>query len=320
MWSTTVVSILSKQNKSDSSRIMRKREKAIVTHLDIDNGITKGKTRIKPLAKVVQGKKKLNSPIIIAGFPGAGLVGSISTSYIINKLHMTQIACVESEFIVPGVIYTEGKLRHPFRLYSNKEGNICVLVCEAPIMVEGMYSVLDTFVKWALNNKVNEVMVLDGIAVEGLPDSKRMPIILSSDGRKADAANLILDDDNNSDVTNKEEGEKKDDNSNSIYPSTAFIGGIVGGILSSCLSNGIACKALLISAARRIPDPEGAAIIIESLSKITNNESLKIDTQQLREQGASLKMRMEKIIQSVAEQQQGQGQSPVRIREGVMYG
>jgi uncharacterized protein len=320
MWSTTVVYILSNQNKLGSSRIMRKREKAIATHLDIDNGITKGKTRIKPLAKVVQGKKKLNSPILIAGFPGPGLVGSISTSYIINKLHMNQIACVESEFIVPGVIYTEGKLRHPFRLYSNKEGDICVLVCEAPIMVEGMYSVLDTFVKWALNNKVNEVMVLDGIAVEGLPDSKRMPIILSSDGREADAANLIHDDDNISDVTNKEEEEKKDDNSHSIYPSTAFIGGIAGGILSSCLSNGIASKALLISAARRIPDPEGAAIIIESLSKITNNESLKIDTQQLREQGASLKMRMEKIIQSFAEQQQGQGQSPARIREGVMYG
>jgi uncharacterized protein len=315
--------MLSKQNKSDSSRIMRKREKAIATHLDIDNGITRGKTRIKPLAKVVQGKKKLNSPILIAGFPGAGLVGSISTSYIINKLHMNQIACVESEFIVPGVIYTEGKLRHPFRLYSNKEGDICVLVCEAPIMVEGMYSVLDTFVKWALNNKVNEVMVLDGIAVEGLPDSKRMPIILSSDGREADAANLIDDDNKNSDVTNKEEEEeKKDDKSHSIYPSTAFIGGISGGILSSCLSNGIASKALLISAARRIPDPEGAAIIIESLSKITNNESLKIDTQQLREQGASLKMRMEKIMQSFVEQQQGQGQgqSPAPIREGVMYG
>jgi uncharacterized protein len=324
MWPMTVVSMLSKQNKSDSSRkIMRKREKAIATHLDIDNGITRGKTRIKPLAKVVQGKKKLNSPILIAGFPGAGLVGSISTSYIINKLHMNQIACVESEFIVPGVIYTEGKLRHPFRLYSNKEGDICVLVCEAPIMVEGMYSVLDTFVKWALNNKVNEVMVLDGIAVEGLPDSKRMPIILSSDGREADAANLIDDDNKNSDVTNKEEEEeKKDDKSHSIYPSTAFIGGIAGGILSSCLSNGIASKALLISAARRIPDPEGAAIIIESLSKITNNESLKIDTQQLREQGASLKMRMEKIMQSFVEQQQGQGQgqSPAPNREGVMYG
>ena len=311
-------------NKSRSLRIMR-REKASDTHLDIDNGTIEGKTRVKPLAKVVQRKIKLNSPILVAGFPGAGLVGSISTSYIINKLHMNQIACVESEFIVPGVIYAEGKLRHPFRLYSNDEGNVCVLVCEAPIMAHGMYSVLDTVVKWALNNKVKEVLVLDGIAVEGLPDSKRMPIILSSDGRAADAANLIHDDNNNSDVTNKEEkaADNDDDGSSNIYPTTAFIGGIAGGILSSCLSNGIASKALLIYAARGMPDPEGAAILIESLSKITNNESLKIDTQQLRKQGASLKMRMEKIIQSFAEQQQGQGQqgqSPPPTREGVMYG
>lgn len=310
-------------NKSGSLRIMRRtEEKASDTHLDIDNGTINGKTRVKPLAKVVQRKKKLNSPILIAGFPGAGLVGSISTSYIINKLHMNQMACVESEFIVPGVIYAEGKLRHPFRLYSNEEGDVCVLVCEAPIMVHGMYSVLDTVVKWALNNKVKEVIVLDGIAVEGLPDSKRMPIILSSDGKAADAANLIHDDNNNnSDVTNKE--EKEDDDGSSIYPTTAFIGGIAGGILSSCLSNGIASKALLIFAARGMPDPEGSAILIESLSKITNNESLKIDTQQLRKQGASLKTRMEKIIQSFAEQQQGQqqqGQNPARIREGVMYG
>jgi len=311
-------------NKSRSSRIMR-REKASDTHLDIDNGTVEGKTRVKPLAKVVQRKKKLNFPILVAGFPGAGLVGSISTSYIINKLHMNQIACVESEFIVPGVIYAEGKLRHPFRLYSNDEGNVCVLVCEAPIMAHGMYSVLDTVVKWALNNNVKEVLVLDGIAVEGLPDSKRMPIILSSDGRAADAANLIHDEDNTSDVTNKEEKEDNDGSSSNIYPATAFIGGIAGGILSSCLSNGIASKALLIYAARGMPDPEGAAILIESLSKITNNESLKIDTQQLRKQGASLKMRMEKIIQSFAEQQQEQGQgqqgqSPARSREGVMYG
>ena len=33
-----------------------------------------------------------------------------------------------------------------------------------------------------------EVMVLDAIAVEGLPDPKRIPIILSSNGIEADAA------------------------------------------------------------------------------------------------------------------------------------
>src|SRR5919197_6636894 len=198
----TIDLILRKNNKSKRSQIMR-REKPIVTHIDIDNGIREGKTRVKPLAKVVQRKKKLNSPTLIAGFPGAGLVGSISTSYIINKLRMNQIACVESEFIVPGVIYSEGKLRHPFRLYSNQEGDVCVLVCEAPIIIQGMHSVLDTVMKWALNNNVKEVMVLDGIAIEGLPDSKRTPFILSSDGRQSDDSSLIDDSYNKNNLADK---------------------------------------------------------------------------------------------------------------------
>src|SRR5215469_10024418 len=308
------LSILQKRNKSRSQR-----RNAI--HTGVDNDTTEGKTRIKPLAKVVQVKKRLNSPILIAGFPGAGLVGSISTSYIINRLHMNQIACVESEFIVPGVIYAEGKLRHPFRFYSNERGDVCVLVCEAPVMIQGMYSVLDAVSKWVLRNNVREVLVLDGIAVEGLPTS-RTPIILSSDGREADAANLIHD--YNGDVTKKAEANVVD-NAGSIYPTTAFVGGMAGGVLSSCLSNSIPSKAILIYAARGIPDPEGAAILIESLGKITDNASLKIDTSELRKQGAALKTRMEKIIQSLVQQQQQQQgqqevQSPASVRDGVMYG
>jgi len=268
-----------------------------------------GKTTIKPLAKIIQVKKKLNSPILIAGFPGAGLVGSISTSYIINRLHMNQIACVESEFIVPGVIYVEGKLRHPFRLYSNERGDVCVLVCEAPVMIQGVCSVLDAVMDWALHNKVKEVMVLDGIAVEGLPSS-RASIILSSDGIEADEANLIHD--------------YNEEDAGGIYPTTAFVGGMSGGILSSCLSNSIPSKAIFIHSTTGIPDPEGAAIIIESLGKITDNTSLKIDTAELRKQGAALKTRMEKIIQSLAEQQQQgqdeQAQSTTSVRDGVMYG
>ncbi len=298
------------------SRVSRRSKKA---HTDIDEGIEGGKTSIRAVATVVQANKKLRSPILIAGFPGAGLIGSISTSYMINKLNMSQIACVDSEFIVPGVIYAQGKLRHPFRLYSNQEGDVCILVCEAPIMIHGMHSVLDTVMKWAVDKVVKEVIVMDGIPTDGLPDAKRTPIMLSSDGTKADAANLI------DDMTSIEKNTAHDNDYDGYYMSTAFIGGMAGGILSSCLSNGIASKALLIPAPRGIPDPEGAALLIEELSKITNSELLKIDTQQLRKQGVSLKSRMEKIMQSYAEQQQGlgqhqEGEKPEKISDGVMYG
>ena len=309
-------------------QITRIAGKTIATaHRDIDNDrIFESKTRVKPLSKVVQRNKKLDAPILIAGFPGPGLVGSISTSYIIDKLDMYQIACVESEHIAPGVIYVGGKLRHPFRLYSNNEGNVCVLVCEAPIMIQGMYSVLNTVMKWGLDNRVKEVMVLDGIAVEGLPDSKRTPMILSSDGKSADAANL-LHDDGSINVVNKNRQEGAD--SGPFYANTAFIGGIAGGLLSACLSNGIACKALLVLASSGIPDPEGAAILLESVAKTTNDQTLKIDTQQLREQGANVKRRMEEIMRSIREQQaqqyqqqqqQQQAQAETHVRQGIMYG
>ena len=279
------------------------------------NVITDGKSQVKPLAKVIQTKAKLNSPILIAGFPGAGMVGAISTSYIIEKLHMHQIACVESDFIIPGVIYVGGKLRHPFRLYANEEGSVCVLVCESPIMIHGIHSVLDTVMKWAISAKSTEVIVLDGIAVQGMFEGKREPMILSSDGQVVDKAKLLHDEEYNN---------KKYNNKHSLF-NTAFIGGTAGGLLSSCLSNGIACKALLIAATSGIPDPEGAAILIESVAKVADKELLKIDTRELREQGADLKRRMEQIMRSVQDQQHQQGQAQQQgqntVGEGViMYG
>ena len=79
-----------------------------------------------------------------------------------------------------------------------------------------------------------------------------------------------------------------------------------------------------LSSTRGIPDPEGAAILLESLDKITDEKSLELDTQHLRKQGAALRTRMEKIIQSLrGQQQQPQekgAQDADRIRDGVMYG
>jgi len=137
-----------------------------------------------------------NKSILIAGFPGPGLVGSISTSYIIDKLNMHQIACVESEYISPGVIYVDGKLRHPFRLYANKEGNVCVLVCEAPIIINDIHSVLNTVMDWAIKNTIQEVLVLDGIPVQGIPRPDRQPIILGSTEMDENIVNSINNKDN----------------------------------------------------------------------------------------------------------------------------
>lgn len=48
-----------------------------------------GKWRTTEINSTISGKEgpvKLNNPLLIAGFPGPGLIGSISTSFIIESL------------------------------------------------------------------------------------------------------------------------------------------------------------------------------------------------------------------------------------------
>jgi uncharacterized protein len=266
-------------------------------------------------------KLQNSKSVLIAGFPGPGLVGSISTSYIIDKLNMHQIACVESQYISPGVIFIDGKLRHPFRLYANEAGNVCVLVCEAPLMINGIHSVLDTVMDWAIKNTIQEVLVLDGVPVQGIPRSDRHTTILQS----TEMENNITNDNNNkkegniSISDNKGQIQSNFNNSaieESLKKYTTFIGGIAGGLLSACLSNQIPCAAILVPSSSGIPDPEGAALLIESYNSIIKDENLKIDPTQLKEQGQILKRQLEQIIKSEQEQRE----QVTMTGQRVMYG
>jgi predicted ATP-grasp superfamily ATP-dependent carboligase len=150
---------------------MRDRESAKINNI-IDEIVTDGKMSVKPITSTVSvanerqyhDRTGLNEPTIIVAFPGPGMVGSITANYIIERLHMHEIA---------------------FRVYANNDGTICVILCEIPILVAGIYSVLNTIVKWTVKCNSKEVIVLGGFPVEGIPGPDRKTLILSTDNIKA---------------------------------------------------------------------------------------------------------------------------------------
>lgn len=290
-------------------------------------GSLRGDWRTTEINSTISGKEtptKLNSPLLIAGFPGPGLVGSISTSFIIETLKLRQIACVESEFIVPGVIYVGGKLRHRFRLYANNEGTICVIVCETPILVQGIYHILDAVMKWALESSVTSVLVLEGIPMQGIPDSKRHPFILSNSEENRTLINNLDEFDMNVKQSEKESqadvnknASEYNDNSENLGPT--YIGGISGGLLSSCISNNIPSIAVLVPSLSGIP--EGAAILLETVAKVTRYDELRIDVKQLRQQGNHVKKDLEQIAKSIRAQQKTMNENvESQNEENLMYG
>jgi uncharacterized protein len=243
------------------------------------------RTVIMPVAR--NQKIRLTDAILIAGFPGPGIVGAMSASYIIEQQKMHQIAYVDSDFITPGVMHIGGRLRHPFRIYANNEGTACVLVCDAPVILSGVRQLLSAVVRWAKDNDVREIMVLEGIAASNLLQSGRKALVMSSDGRSDDHGYL-------SHIKGKAE---------SAPP--AFVAGISGGLLAACLSNGIPCTGLLVPSIAGMPDPEGAAILIEKANELANNP-FKIDVRELRTEAAELKHQMQDLMDSVQQQQQDQ--------------
>jgi len=94
-----------------------------------------------PEAEVFELKKiELNSPIIFAGFVGAGLVGPVAINHIITELEMEEIAVMRSKYLPPSTVFMRGRLRHPFRFYANKEGTVCAIICEITLRMEGLYT------------------------------------------------------------------------------------------------------------------------------------------------------------------------------------
>ncbi len=297
------------------------------TRKSIDYVFSDGRTKVTPLSKeqkkIQQKNIRLKNPLLITGFPGPGLVGSISANYIIQELNLHQIAYVDSEFITPGVIFIGGSLRHPFRLYADSDGNLCVLICEIPIPNRGIYPVFSTVVEWAKKFGVREIIVLDGIPIDGIPNSDRKSLVLSNDGKTLDthfSPPLVKTPDNDvitynqADIINPSEDkdaiQRTLDNMPIHYEQprrdhTAIITGISGGMLAACLSSGISCKGLFIPATINIPDPEAAAILIETINELRDNP-LNINISKLKEKGILIKKQLEEVIKSILEQQNSQ--------------
>jgi uncharacterized protein len=294
-----------------------------------------GKTRIKQFLRVkatvatsnnnaANSKRRVSlRPSLIAGFPGTGLVGSISANFIIERADMHQIASVDSEFILPTVTYIGDKLRHPFRIYADEKGSLYVIVCEAPLMPDGIHSIMDLVVSWAINNGISEVITLDGIPVNGWPAKNRESIVLTShsDNQRQQQSSLpsapaSSGDDNNNDDDNNE--LKSSLSPSYHHKKTTLITGMSAGLLSSCLSRDMACSAVLVPTASGVPDPEGAALLLQTISEMPNIP-LELDVNPLLKEGKEIKRRLAETIASLRQQEEAQT-TPYPAGRSMMYG
>jgi len=208
-----------------------------------------------PEAQVFEAKKiKYKSPIILAGFVGAGLAGALAIGHIIEKLKLTEVGYMRSRHMPPSTVFIQGRLRHPFRFYSNKQGTVCAIICEITLRMDGLFSIVNALLDWAEQKGSNEIVILDGVASDKGHDNKAFC------AAEDDLCRVCAD--------------KKI----SMIP-TGFITGLPGGILNECIIRPIQGLTLLAKADPKRPDPIAAATLVEAVNKLYD---LKIDTKDLK--------------------------------------
>lgn len=245
----------------------------------------------------------LHRPILLAGFPDSGMIGSVTINHVIEQLDMHQIASVESQYVMPAAIFIGKRFRHPFRIYANDSGKACAMICEVPVIARGTHSIINTVVEWCMSaGQVSEIVLLGGI----LPTNFSPPHLKE---RKA----LVLRNEQPSDRAGLNPGDG--DTSGMAVPDDAVIAGLAGSLLSTCAARGLKCTGLMIPTVSEAPDPEGAAIVLESLPKLIPD--LRTDTLLLRQKAELIKKHLEEFLRMHQQQMRDDERASSRETEGM---
>ncbi len=110
----------------------------------------------------------LNGATLIEGFPGAGLVGPMTISYIVDKLKMDYVGYITSSDFPPLISIHKSEPMPPIRIYcsSGKGEKIVTIFAEFAIPLELVTSLSDVVYKFIKDNGITSIYSIGGIPVD----------------------------------------------------------------------------------------------------------------------------------------------------------
>jgi uncharacterized protein len=196
------------------------------------------------------------------------MIGTISASFLADKLKMKPIGYIQSSHFPPIAAIHDFVPMSPARIYASEEHNLIVLFSEFMIPAEVVYALSQRIIKYAHDKNASEIYSLAGIA-SPTPDSKIYGI--SSNKKMADKLRK-------SGIELVREGATQ---------------GVSGILIAECASEGINAANLLVQVDAPMA-PVRAAMLLSKLKEVIG---LEVDVKQLQAEGKAIQ---EKIADSMS--------------------
>ncbi len=211
--------------------------------------------------------KKPKSPKIIIGFPGFGLVGTISSEFLLDHLQVEPIGNIWSEEMQPMLAIHQGKLVKPMGIFYNKKYNLVIFhVIIGSKFME--WKLAKTLVEVAMELKATEIICLEGV---GSLQPVEHPSAYYFATHKENEEKL------------EKAGVKK------------LTEGIIMGVTASLLvtESSIPITSIFAEAQSQMPDSKASSKIIETLDKYLG---LEVDYKPLVKQAEQMETKLKTLI------------------------
>lgn len=215
-------------------------------------------------------KTNLKNPVIIEGFPGVGMVGTISASYLAEKLGMKLVGCVSSSHFPPLSAIHDYKPVYPARIYASKELNMIVLFSEFVIPADVVFALSSAILRYAKSKKASAIYSLAAIAMEqpkdtfhGIASTSEMADLMRKNG-----VELI------------KEGATQ---------------GVSGVLIAECAAQGMPAANLMVQTSQPM-DPKSSARLLNKLAAILK---VKLDTSNLAKEGDKVEARVREAMEKM---------------------
>ncbi|MDZ7688475.1 MAG: PAC2 family protein [Halobacteriales archaeon] len=213
----------------------------------------------------------LDSPFLVEGLPGVGLVGQIIVDHLDDELGMSYHASVDCDSLPQVAIFDEGVhgVQPPVRLHADEKNNLVVLRSDVPVSprAEGF---ADCLMGWMVENDVTPIFV------SGLPQQPEdVPSLFGVS--TGDGEGLL-------------EGIEPPENG-------GVVSGPTGALLKEADDREMDSVCLIVESDPQFPDPAAARVVIrDGIEPITG---VKVETSELVEKSEEIMEKKEQLAKKL---------------------
>lgn len=220
----------------------------------------------------------LESPILVEGFPGLGLVGKIATDHLVDQLEMRYYASVHCEGMPRVGVYRDGDrtARPPVRLYVSEEHDLLALQSDVPVDADAREHVATCLTDWVVEHEATPVY-LSGRPVDREENGPSLYGVATGDGAAVLEAHDVP-----------------------APPEDGVVTGPTGALIEQAARRECDSLGLVIGCDPQFPDPEAASVLLrEAIAPIAGLEvevgALVDHAEEIRDQKERLAQQMQVI-------------------------